>query len=557
MDKNRNRNRKRRHLEHHPSSSTPTPPVPFSTNPPLSHHSPPQTHLPNKRSRPAFASYSDAPDLHPKVKLFCEIIATTPSVSVEMALQDTGLRVTQEDVEQVLKFSYGFPGPAVKFFRWSGHQLNNNHSPYAWNLLVDLLGKNSLFDAMWDAVKSMSRERRLLSLATFASVFSSYVIADLVQEAISTFEVVDHYGVPRDVVALNSLLSAICRDGETADAMEFLRFAKEKIRPDVDTYAILLEGCEKEGNVGSARQIFADMVFEAGWDPGNVPAYDSFLSTLIKGPDGVQEAMKFFDTMKDRRCYPGLKFFKAALDECSKKDDPRGAALLWDAMVGEIGFRPDTQMYNSLIALYCRCKGTDIANRMLDEMVYNGSFPDSQTYNVLFQFLMKNRKLKEASMIYNEMIKNECVPDHANCSSAVRIYMDSGDYNMAIKVWKCMIENYNNDLEDTGNLLVVGLRDINRAPEAVKYAEDMICRRIKVNSSTLSKLKQSLAKAGKQLVYDELFRKWNSISTDCGHCRLFNSFTFTISLSTGPYKIVQIEHWHLFKLLVLWIQQYL
>ncbi|KAG6659916.1 hypothetical protein CIPAW_03G069500 [Carya illinoinensis] len=47
-------------------------------------------------------------------------------------------------------------------------------------------------------------------------------------------------------------------------------------------------------------------------------------------------------------------------------------------------------------------------------------------------------------------------------------------------------------------------------------------------------------------------------NTDCGHCRLFNSFTFPISLSTGPYKILQVEHWHLFKLFtVLWIQQYL
>jgi pentatricopeptide repeat protein len=323
----------------------------------------------------------------------------------------------------------------------------------------------------------------------------------------------EQYGIPRDVVALNSLLSAICRDGETADAVDFLRLAaaKERIRPDSDTYAILLEGWENETNVASARKTFEDMVFDIGWDPTNVPAYDSFLATLIKA-EGFPEALKFFRTIEDRCCYPGLKFFKAALNECSKKDDARGAALLWDVMLRDrdVAFRvyPDLQMYYTVIALFCRRNDTDTARKLLDEMVYNGIFPNSQIYNVLFQFMLKGRKIRDASALFIEMIKNECVPDHANCSSAVRIFSEYRDYNLAIKVWKCMMENYDSDLEESGNRLVLELRDMNRLPEAVKYAEDMIDRRIKLHSSTLSKLKQSLIKERKQLVYDELFRKW-------------------------------------------------
>ncbi|CAK9150627.1 unnamed protein product [Ilex paraguariensis] len=99
--------------------------------------------------------------------------ANKPSLSVEKVLDDTGIRLSQQDVEEVLKLSYGFPGPAVKFFRWSGHQLNDKHSPYAWNLIVEMLGKNRLFDAMRNAIKSM-KDEGLLSLATFAFVFSSY-----------------------------------------------------------------------------------------------------------------------------------------------------------------------------------------------------------------------------------------------------------------------------------------------------------------------------------------------------------------------------------------------
>lgn len=456
---------------------------------------------------PTFPSYLDTPNpLSPKIKLLCEIVAETHSLSVEESLNDTGIRVTQEDVEEVLKLSYAFPGPAVKFFRWAGHQFNENHSPYAWNLVVDLLGKNCFFDAMWDAIKSMNKER-LLSLATFASVFSSYAVANRVPEAIMTFEVMNQYGIPRDIVALNSLLSAICRDGNTADAHNFFYIAKDNIRPDPDTFAILLEGCENEGNVACATKVLDEMVIHFGWDPTNMPAYDSFLNTLLKGPNGFREALEFFETLKANRCYPGMKFFRLALEECVKNGDARGAEALWEAMVGRVGFLPDTNTYNLMISLHCHGSNINVAKRMLDEMVYNGAFPNSQTYNMLFKMLIKNRKLQDAGVLFTEMIKNECVLDHANCVAAVRIYLDLGDPYFAIKVWKFMIENYHSGLEDTGNLLVVGLRDLNRVPEAVKYAKDMMVRGIKLSFSSISKLKDSLVQAKKEYMYDELLRK--------------------------------------------------
>ncbi|XVF20630.1 hypothetical protein REPUB_Repub12eG0017700 [Reevesia pubescens] len=466
--------------------------------------SPPQPPKP-----PIFPSFQTTPNLHPKVKLLCEIISTTPSSAVESLLEDTGLRVTQLDVENVLKLSYSFPSQAVKFFRWSGHQLQHQHSPYSWNLVVDLLGKNALFDAMWDAVKSM-KNKGLVSLATFASVFSSYVSFDKVKEAVLTFEVMEQYGCVRDIVALNTLISAICREGKTIDGLDFVRVAKTRIRPDSDSYAILLEGWEKEGNVSLAKETFEEMVMEIGWDPGNVPAYDSFLSTLVKGKDGINEVLKYVDILHEKKCYPGMKFFKEVLTDFQQVGNVRGAELIWKAMVEKVGIRPDTEMYNSMIALYCSKNYIDVAKKMLDEMVYTGAFPDLQSYNLLFHFMIKNKKLKEASVLFNEMVKNEFFPSKPSCIAAVKIFLDIGDPYVAIKVWKFMIENYDSDLEDTGNLLIIGLRDANMLPEAVKYAEGMIEKGIKVTSATLSRLKQSLSRAKKVGVYEELLRKWKS-----------------------------------------------
>ncbi|XP_058091761.1 pentatricopeptide repeat-containing protein At1g77360, mitochondrial-like [Magnolia sinica] len=502
-------NRKRSHNEspppttkkpHHPKS--PTAAIPTTL--------PQQQPQPNNPKPPTFPSYLETPNLPPKIKLLCQILSTTSPQSLESTLTDTGISISSDDVESVLKLSYSLPGPAVKFFRWAGHRhLAHRHSPYSWNLIIDLLGKNLLFDAMWDAVKSM-RSQSLLSLATFASVFSSYVAAGRVDEAIMTFEVMDQYGCPRDVVALNSLLSAICRDGKTAKAQEFFDLARAKVRPDADTYAILLEGWENEGNVQNIRRTFGEMVVVIGWDPMNVPAYDSFLNTLLKGPGGAREALKFVGVMKEKRCYPGTKFFRNAFEECFKTSDADTASELWEEMKSRDGCVPDTQMYNSMIALQWYRNKVDIALRLFDEMAFKGAFPNEQTYNVMLQFLLKNRKLRDAEVIFDEMVKNECLPNNANCEMAIRVFLGSRDPDTAIKIWKCMVGNNIGPLESSANFLVVDLPFSHRLPEAKKYAEDMIERGIKLNSSTLSKLKQSLVKVGKGDLYDQLLRKWKS-----------------------------------------------
>ncbi|MED6149862.1 hypothetical protein PIB30_066694 [Stylosanthes scabra] len=56
-----------------------------------------------------------------------------------------------------------------------------------------------------------------------------------------------------------------------------------------------------------------------------------------------------------------------------------------------------------------------------------------------------------------------------------------------------------------------------RVPEAVKYAEFMIERGIKLTSSTLSKLKQSLVKERKEFVcyIDQVFRASDALMSEC------------------------------------------
>jgi hypothetical protein len=89
------------------------------------------------------------------------------------------------------------------------------------------------------------------------------------------------------------------------------------------------------------------------------------------------------------------------------------------------------------------------------------------------------------------------------------MYLDTRNWDMGMKVWKCMVENGLPPLEECGNMLVLKLKD-DRLPEACKFAEDMIDQGIKFNSATLKKLKQSLQKIKKVEIHDHLLRKWKA-----------------------------------------------
>ncbi|GJM86615.1 hypothetical protein PR202_ga02492 [Eleusine coracana subsp. coracana] len=462
-------------------------------------------------SAPSFPTYKDAPDLPPKIRLLCEILASN-AADVEAALDDADVRVTTADVEQVLRFSYAHARASVAFFRWAGHRhLGHEHSPYAWNLVVDILGKNRLFDPMWDTVASM-RSQGLLSLATFASVFSSLAAAPG-SSPLKAFVDMPRYGMDRDTPALNSLLSALCRANRLDDARAVIPVARAEAgtRPDADSYAILLEGCEAAADPRVAREVFDEMVRSIGFDPGNVPAYDSFLTTLVSSdsPNALPEAMEYLALLRRRGCSPGERFFRAALVAHLKARELHGAMALWNDFVGRLGIVPDMEMYNTMIMLQGSLGHSAEVIVYLDDMAFNGVFPDTGTYNVVLQFLLKGKKYREAAAVFSEMVKNECWPNEENCSRALCTFLDTRNWDMGMKVWKCMVENGLPPLEECANMLVSKMKDV-RLPEACKLAEDMIDLGIKLNSATLTKLKQSLQRIKKVEIHDHLLRKWKA-----------------------------------------------
>ncbi|CAD6247460.1 unnamed protein product [Miscanthus lutarioriparius] len=263
-------------------------------------------------SAPAFPTNKEAPDLPSKTRIFCDILASRADDDVDAALDKADIRgVTTADVEQVLRLSYAHPCAATAFFHWAGnrHLGHEHHSPYSWNLVVDILGTNRLFARMWDTVDSM-HSRRLLSLDTFASVFSSLAASPGCSPLKAFMD---------DTPALNSLLSALCRADRLDDARAAILVARAEAgtRPDADSYAILLEGCEAAADPRAARVVFDemgslghaevivdyldDMIFDGVFPDSNT--YNVVLQLLLEGRE-LRKAAAIFSEMVKNECWP-------------------------------------------------------------------------------------------------------------------------------------------------------------------------------------------------------------------------------------------------------------
>ncbi|KAL9247009.1 hypothetical protein vseg_020481 [Gypsophila vaccaria] len=454
-----------------------------------------------------FPTYLDVEYVTPRVRILCEIVSKTPKSEIDFALNCSGITPTLDLVVEVLKLSYNSPDGALGFFNWVGFSVKLSSS-YVWNLMVDLLGKNKMFEAMWVVVREMKGEG-LLSLATFLSVFESYCNVGEFNEALMAFNVMDKYGVESDVVALNSLLSAICRvKNQTKTAYEVFDKIKGRVSPNGDTFAILLEGWEKQGNVGKAKTTFGEMVVRVGWEAKNIAAHTAFLNTLICKSQ-VDEVVKFLHVMKGKGCLPGLKFFANAFDILVKQNDVVHVVPLWETMVG-CGIMPNLITFNAMIGLFCKNNDVDNAFRFLDEMPVYGVFPDSVSYNLIFECLINNMNGRTVASFFKEMIKNEFVPTPGSCAAAVELLFDQDDPETGIKIWNYLVESKVKSIDVTANVLLTALCKIGRFKEIKRFGYDMLEQRITIEEATMGKLKKTLYKEGRsdRDLYDSLERRW-------------------------------------------------
>lgn len=443
------------------------------------------------------------------LKKICKILMSSPTADVSEVLQKSKVEASPKLVEEVLKRFENAGMQAYRFFEWAGKQQGYSHSVEAYHIIIDSLGKIRQYGLMWTVVNLM-KIKGVLTKEAFAVIIRRYANVKKVKEAVYTFDTMEKFGVPADLEAFNSLLSALCKCKNVRTAQEIFDRMKVRFKPDLKTYSILLQGWGNEPNLTKARAIFNEMS-DRGCEPDMV-AYALLMNALCKGGQ-VEEALALIDTMKTRGSNPNTYIYSILIHTYGAEkriDDAVGAFTAME----ESGCEPDTPTYNALIGAFCNVRKFNEAYTVLDEMVRKRIGPNAKTYNVILHHLISLGEIEEAYCVFRRMVKEHCDPDIDTYTMMIKMFCAENKVDMALKVWKHMGGKRFCPTMHTFSVLINGLCERDRMNEACAYFEEMVEKGIRPSAATYNRLRRGLMKVGREDILEDLSEKMKELTKE-------------------------------------------
>ncbi|KAG6671797.1 hypothetical protein I3842_16G022900 [Carya illinoinensis] len=435
------------------------------------------------------------------LKRICEIMMSCPALALDTALNQSGIKVSPDIVEDVLKRFENAGMLAYRFFEWAGKQQDYVHSVRAYHTMINSLAKIRQYQIMWDLVNTM-KNMGMLNVETFCIMMRKYARSQKVEEAVYTFNVMEKYNIPPNLAAFNGLLSALCKSKNIRKAQEIFDSMKDRFVPDSKTYSILLEGWGKAPNLPKAREIFREMV-DVGCNP-DIVTYGIMVDVLCKA-GRVDEAVGIVKNMDTCACKPTSLIYTVLIHTYGIEDRIEDAVDTFLEMERN-GIKPDVAVYNALISAFCNVKRLKNVYRVLNDMNSKGITPNSRTCNIILNSLIIGGETDEAFRIFRRMIK-VCEPDADTYTMMIKMFCERDELDMALKVWKYMRLKRFVPSMHTFSVLINGLCQKGNATKACVLLEEMIEKGIRPSRWTFERLRQLLLKEGREDVLKFLQEK--------------------------------------------------
>ncbi|GKU98470.1 hypothetical protein SLEP1_g11473 [Rubroshorea leprosula] len=450
-----------------------------------------------------YASSEPAMEVSDTTKRICKIMMSSPPVVLDTVLNQSGIKVSPEIVENVLRRFENAGMVAYRFFEWAEKQRNYVHSVKAYHTMIESLARIRQYQIMWDLVNAM-RNKTMLNVETFCIIMRKYARAQKVEEAVYTFNVMEKYDVPLNLAAFNGLLSALCKSNNVRKAQEIFDRMKDQFVPDSKTFSILLQGWGKAPNLPRAREIFREMV-DMGCNP-DIVTYGIMVDILCKA-GRVDEAIGIVREMDSNGCRPTSFIYSVLVHTYGIENRIEDAVDTFLEMERN-GIMADVAIYNALIGAFCKVNKFKNVYRVLNEMDVKGVAPNARTCNIILSSLIGRGETEEAFKTFRRMIKL-CEPDADTYTMMIKMFCQRNELDMAFKVWKYMSLKQFIPTMHIFSVLINGLCEKGNVTKACVLLEEMLEKGIRPPSSTFSRLRQLLIKEGREDVLKFLHEKMN------------------------------------------------
>ncbi|KAL8166131.1 hypothetical protein V2J09_007630 [Rumex salicifolius] len=450
-----------------------------------------------------YSSSEQMTDISEPIARISKIMMSCPKSGLNIMLDQSGVRVDSQIVEEILKRFENAGMVAFWFFEWASKQRNYIHSIRAYHAMIGSLAKVRQYEIMWDLVNAM-KKKELLNIETFCIIMRKYARARKVDETIYTFNVMEKYGIVPNLAAFNGLLSALCKSKNVRKAQEIFDKMKDQYAPDSKTFSILLQGWGKAPNLPKARETFTKMV-DAKCSP-DIVTYSTMVDILCKS-GRVDEAVSFVKNMDSNGCKPTSFIYSILVHTYGIENRIEDAIDMFLEMAKN-GIEADVAMYNALISAFCKVNKIKNAYRVLQEMDSRGVSPNARTCNIILNTLIVRNETDEAFRVFRRMRKM-CDYDADTYTMMIKMFCEGHEVEMALKVWKFMKQKQFVPSMHTYSVLINGLCEKGDVSMACMFLEEMIEKGIQPSGITFGRLRQLLIKEGRKDVLQFLQAKMN------------------------------------------------
>ncbi|PKA49405.1 Pentatricopeptide repeat-containing protein [Apostasia shenzhenica] len=326
---------------------------------------------------------------------------------------------------------------ALLAFRWAGDGVLE--SPWAWHLMIWVLGKQRRFDFAWRLVQRMHRKslptRRALVImmerhvsATSFGLGCSYAAANEVGKAIKTFHALEKFKVNADHAAFYSLLRALCRNKNIEEAEELL-YVKQKYFPlETAGFNIILDGwCNILIDVIEAKRVWREMA-KCCITPDDT-SYTFMISCFSK-LGNLFDSLRLVDEMKKRGWIPNLKVHNCLIFVLTRENCIKEAHEILNRII-EGGLQPDVETYNSMVLPLCEAHKVDEAQVIMKKMISTGVYPSVETYHA---FIM-TEDLRGVFKLIELMKEKGCGPNGSTFLLILEKFSRSSESESALRMW--------------------------------------------------------------------------------------------------------------------------
>ncbi|KAI5427096.1 hypothetical protein KIW84_032501 [Lathyrus oleraceus] len=413
-----------------------------------------------------------------------------------------------------------------------------------YNALINAHGRAGQWRWAMNIMDDMLRVAIPPSRSTYNNLINACGSSGNWKEALNVCKKMTDNGVGPDLVTHNIMLSAFKSGAQYSKALSYFELMKgTHIRPDTTTHNIVIHCLVKLQQYDKAIDIFNSMKEKKSECHPDVVTYTSIIH-LYSMCGKTENCEAAFSMMLAEGLKPNIISYNALLGAYAARGMDNEALLVFDK-IKQNGFRPDIVSYTSLLNAYGRSRKPQKAREIFKMIKRNNLKPNIVSYNALIDAYGSNGLLEDAIEILREMEQDKIHPNvvsictllaacgrccqkvkidtvlsaaqmrgiklnTAAYNSAIGSYINMGEYDKAIDLYKSMSKKNIKYDSVTYTILISGCCKMSKYGEALSFKEEMTHLKIPMSKEVYSSVLCAYSKQGQIIEAESTFNLMKS-----------------------------------------------